>query len=126
MICLLRNVLTQLLYYCLLFVRFLGLKRPIFLAFSYSAFIFFLAVCPANAVLDQGEEVPNYVRSDITGFDFHGQDLSKSSIAGAIARDADFSDVDLHGTVLTLSDLKGSNLNGVDLSDTLSDRVNFQ
>ena len=80
----------------------------------------------AQAALEVGEEVPNYVRSDITGFDFHGQDLSKSSIAGAVARDADFSDVDLHGTVLTLSDLKGSNLNGVDLSDTLSDRVNFQ
>tara|TARA_Y100001968_G_C19291612_1_gene684508 strand:+ start:215 stop:781 length:567 start_codon:yes stop_codon:yes gene_type:complete len=74
----------------------------------------------------EGDEVPNYVRSDITGFDFHGQDLSKSSIAGAVARDANFSDVDLHGTVLTLSDLKGSNLNGINLSDTLSDRVNFQ
>ncbi len=81
---------------------------------------------PANAALEQGEEVPNYVRSDITGFDFHGQDLSKSSIAGAVARDADFSDVDLHGTVLTLSDLRGSNLQGVNLTDTLSDRVNFQ
>tara|TARA_B100000579_G_C22593614_1_gene739248 strand:- start:238 stop:801 length:564 start_codon:yes stop_codon:yes gene_type:complete len=74
----------------------------------------------------QGDEVPNYVRADITGFDLHGQDLSKSSIAGAVARDANFSDVDLHGTVLTLSDLKGSNLNGINLTDTLSDRVNFQ
>ena len=81
---------------------------------------------PSYAALEQGEEVPNYVRSDITGFDFHGQDLSKSSIAGSVARDADFSDVDLHGTVLTLSDLKGSNLSGINLSDTLSDRVNFQ
>ena len=65
-------------------------------------------------------------RSNITGFDFHGEDLHLSSIAGAVARDADFSDVDLHGTTLTLSDLKGSNLNGIDLTDTLSDRVNFQ
>ena len=81
---------------------------------------------PAQANLAQGEEVPNYVRSDITGFDFHDQDLSKSSIAGAVARDANFSGVDLHGTVLTLSDLKGSNLQGVNLADTLSDRVNFQ
>ena len=88
--------------------------------------IFHFIPTPAEAVLDVGEEVPNYVRSDITGFDFHGQDLSRSSIAGAVARDADFSEVDLHGTVLTLSDLKGSNLNGVNLSDTLSDRVNFQ
>tara|TARA_B100000700_G_C14890298_1_gene782400 strand:- start:93 stop:584 length:492 start_codon:yes stop_codon:yes gene_type:complete len=81
---------------------------------------------PALAVLQTGDEVPNYVRADITGFDFHGQDLSKSSIAGAVARDANFSDVDLHGTVLTLSDLKGSNLQGIDLTDTLADRVNFQ
>ena len=73
-----------------------------------------------------GDEVPSYVRSDITGFDFHGEDLHLSSIAGAVARDADFSNVDLHGTTLTLSDLKGSNLNGIDLTDTLSDRVNFQ
>ncbi len=80
----------------------------------------------ADANLAEGEEVPNYVRSDITGFDFHGQDLSRSSIAGAVARDANFSGVDLHGTVLTLSDLKGSNMQGVDLTDTLSDRVNFQ
>ena len=78
------------------------------------------------AVKGEGDEVPSYVRSDITGFNFHGEDLHLSSIAGAMARDADFSDVDLHGTTLTLSDLKGSNLNGIDLTDTLSDRVNFQ
>ena len=81
---------------------------------------------PAEAVLNAGDEVPNYVRSQITGIDLHGQDLSKSSIAGATARDSNLSDVDLHGTVVTLADLKGSNLNGINLTDTLSDRVNFQ
>ena len=91
---------------------------------SFLAFIFISA--PVSATLNVGDEVPNYVRADITGFDFHGQDLSKSSIAGSVARDANFSNVDLHGTVLTLSDLKGSNLKGIDLTDTLSDRVNFQ
>jgi uncharacterized protein YjbI with pentapeptide repeats len=96
-----------------------------------SFLIIFFGVTPvfagANvAVKGEGDEVPSYVRSDITGFDFHGEDLHLSSIAGAMARDADFSNVDLHGTTLTLSDLKGSNLNGVDLTDTLSDRVNFQ
>ena len=85
-----------------------------------------MSVLPVQAGLQQGEEVPNYVRSDITGFDFHDQDLSRSSIAGSVARDANFSGVDLHGTVLTLSDLKGSNLQGINLADTLSDRVNFQ
>ena len=93
--------------------------------------VVFISVSPvlagANvAVKGEGDEVPSYVRSDITGFDFHGEDLHLSSIAGAVARDADFSNVDLHGTTLTLSDLKGSNLNGIDLTDTLSDRVNFQ
>ncbi len=86
----------------------------------------FLQPISASAVLNVGDEVPNYVRSQITGIDLHGQDLSKSSIAGATARDADLSNVDLHGTVVTLADLKGSNLNGIDLTDTLSDRVNFQ
>ena len=92
-------------------------------------FILFTAPVYAGAnvaVKGAGDEVPSYVRSDITGYDFHGEDLHLSSIAGAIARDADFSDVDLHGTTLTLSDLKGSNLNGINLTDTLSDRVNFQ
>ncbi len=91
-----------------------------------SFLFFFLLPPPSYGVLAEGEEVPNYVRSDITGGDFHDQDLHKSSIAGAVARDANFSGVDLHGTVLTLADLKGSNLNGVDLTDTLADRVNFQ
>ena len=99
--------------------------------FALSLLIIFFGVNPvfagANvATKGEGDEVPSYVRSDITGFDFHGEDLHLSSIAGAVARDADFSNVDLHGTTLTLSDLKGSNLNGIDLTDTLSDRVNFQ
>ena len=99
--------------------------------YSLSFLLIFFFVNPvfagANvAVKGEGDEVPSYVRSDITGYNFHGEDLHLSSIAGAMARDADFSDVDLHGTTLTLSDLKGSNLNGVDLTDTLSDRVNFQ
>ena len=96
-----------------------------------STLMFLFCVDPAFAGANvatkgEGDEVPSYVRSDITGFNFHGEDLHLSSIAGAVARDADFSDVDLHGTTLTLSDLKGSNLNGIDLTDTLSDRVNFQ
>ncbi len=99
--------------------------------FTLSLLIIFFNINPAFAGANvatkgEGDEVPSYVRSDITGFDFHGEDLHLSSIAGAVARDADFSNVDLHGTTLTLSDLKGSNLNGIDLTDTLSDRVNFQ
>ncbi|KGG17770.1 MULTISPECIES: pentapeptide repeat-containing protein [unclassified Prochlorococcus] len=96
------------------------------LGVSIALLLTFLPCLSVNAVLNVGDEVPNYVRSQITGIDLHGQDLSKSSIAGATARDANLSNVDLHGTVVTLADLKGSNLNGIDLTDTLSDRVNFQ
>ncbi len=71
-------------------------------------------------------EVPNYVLTNVTGRNFHGEDLSKSSFAGAIAREADFSDADLHGTTLTRADFLGANLQGVDLTDTLADRANFQ
>ena len=99
--------------------RYLGLITIVLL-------LTFFQPLSASAVLNVGDEVPNYVRSQITGIDLHGQDLSKSSIAGATARDANLSDVDLHGTVVTLADLKGSNLYGIDLTDTLSDRVNFQ
>ena len=104
----------------------IDLNKSSFLAVFFVLTLCFVMSAPVHAVLDQGEEVPNYVRADITGIDLHGEDLSKSSIAGAVVRDANLSDVDLHGTVLTLSDLKGSNLQGIDLSDTLSDRVNFQ
>ncbi|KGG12199.1 MULTISPECIES: pentapeptide repeat-containing protein [Prochlorococcus] len=96
------------------------------LAFFIGAVFFIIPLEPVEAVLQEGDEVPNYVRSQITGIDLHGQDLSKSSIAGATARDSNLSNVDLHGTVVTLADLKGSNLNGINLTDTLSDRVNFQ
>ena len=99
-------------FLCIIF-SFLVLSSPVFAGANV-------------AVKGEGDEVPSYVRANITGFDFHGEDLHLSSIAGSVARDADFSDVDLHGTTLTLSDLKGSNLNGIDLTDTLSDRVNFQ
>ncbi len=101
-----------------LVANFLGLAIAMIMTLFHSSSAF--------AVLSAGDEVPNYVRSQITGIDLHGQDLSKSSIAGATARDSNLSNVDLHGTVVTLADLKGSNLNGIDLTDTLSDRVNFQ
>ncbi len=48
--------------------------------FTLSLFIIFFAMDPvfagANvATKGVGDEVPSYVRSDITGFDFHGEDL---------------------------------------------------
>ena len=83
--------------------RFSFLKY--FLCLTFSLLIFTSPVfAGANvATKGEGDEVPSYVRSNITGFDFHGEDLHLSSIAGAVARDADFSEVDLHGTTLTLS-----------------------
>ena len=107
------NLFSFLKYFLCLIFSFLIFTSPVFAGANV-------------ATKGEGDEVPSYVRSNITGFDFHGEDLHLSSIAGAVARDADFSEVDLHGTTLTLSDLKGSNLNGIDLTDTLADRVNFQ
>ena len=48
--------------------------------YSLSFLLIFFCVNPvfagANvAVKGEGDEVPSYVRSDITGFDFHGEDL---------------------------------------------------
>ncbi len=84
-----------------------------------------------RAMLSRGEnkglsEQPSYVLTNVTGRDFHGQDLSKSSFAGAIARDTDFTGANLHGTTLTRVDFLRANLEGVDLTDTLADRANFQ
>ncbi len=78
-----------------------------------------------NGVKEAGEQ-PNYVLTNVTGRDFHGQNLSNTSFAGAIAREADFSEADLSGTTLTRVDFLGANLQGVDLTDTLADRANFQ
>ena len=36
--------------------------------------LIFFPATSVNAVLDVGDEVPNYVRSQITGIDLHGQD----------------------------------------------------
>ncbi len=83
-----------------------------------------IIVLPVSAL--ENKDVPNYVLTDVTGRDFHGQDLSLSSFAGAVAREADFSGANLHGIILTQADFLGANLNGVDLSDTLADRVNFK
>ncbi len=56
--------------------------------FALSLLIIFIVVNPAFAGANvatkgEGDEVPSYVRSDITGFNFHGEDLHLSSIAGA-------------------------------------------
>ena len=53
--------------------------------FALSLLIILFGVNPvfagANvATKGEGDEVPSYVRSDITGFDFHGEDLHLSSI----------------------------------------------
>ena len=50
------------------------------------------------AVKGEGDEVPSYVRSNITGFDFHGEDLHLSSIAGAVARAVSYTHLRAHET----------------------------
>ena len=44
------------------------------------------------AVKGEGDEVPSYVRSNITGYNFHGEDLHLSSIAGCLLYTSDAAD----------------------------------
>ena len=55
------------------------------LNFFFFSFILSVFAGANVAVKGEGDEVPSYVRSNITGFDFHGEDLHLSSIAGAVA-----------------------------------------
>jgi uncharacterized protein YjbI with pentapeptide repeats len=68
----------------------------------------------------------DYTLTNQSGGDFHGQQLSESSFAGAVARGADFSGADLHGAILTQANFAEADFSGADLSDALMDRVDLQ
>ncbi|KZR82354.1 Pentapeptide repeats (8 copies) [Prochlorococcus marinus str. MIT 1342] len=71
------------------------------------------------------QERLDYTLTNQNGKDFHAQDLSNSSFAGAVARAADFSNSNLRGAILTQGTFTQSNFSGADLSDALMDRVDF-
>ena len=84
-----------------------------------------LALEPAQAQTE-GETVRlNYTLADLHERDFSGQNLRRSSLAGADARSANFHNADLTGAILTQAAFFNADLSGADLSETLADRVTF-
>ena len=71
------------------------------------------------------QERLDYTLTNQNGKDFHAQDLSNTSFAGAVARAANFSNSNLRGAILTQGTFTQSNFSGADLSDALMDRVDF-
>ena len=71
------------------------------------------------------ENTVDYTLTDVSGQDFTGKDLERTSFAGAEVRGADFTGANMHGTILTKANFTGANLTGVDLSDAFADRVDF-
>ena len=79
---------------------------------------------PAPVWATFGERV-DYTLTNQSGQDFHGQDLSETSFAGAVARQANFDAADLHGAIFTQGAFAGASFRGANLSDVLMDRVDF-
>ena len=83
-----------------------------------------LLLGPSPAGASFGERV-DYTLTNQAGQDFHGQELSETSFAGAVARQANFDDADLRGAIFTQGAFAGASFRGANLSDVLMDRVDF-
>jgi hypothetical protein len=83
-----------------------------------------LLLMPSPVGASFGERV-DYTLTNQAGQDFHGQDLSETSFAGAVARQANFDAADLHGAIFTQGAFAGASFRGANLSDVLMDRVDF-
>ena len=57
--------------------------------------------------------------------DFSGQDLARTSFAGAQGRRARFAGADLHGAIFTQAAFPDADFRAADLSDVLMDKVDF-
>lgn len=79
---------------------------------------------PTPAWASFGERV-DYTLTNQAGQDFQGQDLSETSFAGAVARQANFNAADLHGAIFTQGAFAGASFRGANLRDVLMDRVDF-
>ena len=95
-----------------------------------------LLVTPAASALDTSagvglqdralfQETVDYTLTNQSGGDFHGQNLSNTSFAGAVGRGADFSNANLHGAILTQGAFAEADFRNADLSDALMDRADF-
>lgn len=86
------------------------------------ALVVLLAPLPAMASF---AERIDYTLTNQSGQDFHGQDLSETSFAGAVARQANFDGTDLHGAIFTQGAFAGASFRGANLTNVLMDRVDF-
>ncbi|MFM7170822.1 MAG: pentapeptide repeat-containing protein [Cyanobium sp.] len=81
-------------------------------------------LAPLPAMASYAERI-DYTLTNQSGKDFHGQDLSESSFAGAVGRQANFDDTDLHGAIFTQGAFAGASFRGANLTNVLMDRVDF-
>ena len=71
------------------------------------------------------QERVDYTLTNQSDADFHDQQLTNTSFAGAVGRGADFSGANLHGAILTQGAFSEADFSGADLSDALMDRADF-
>ena len=71
------------------------------------------------------QERVDYTLTNQSEGDFHDQQLTNTSFAGAVGRGADFSGANLHGAIFTQGAFAEANFHGADLSDALMDRADF-
>lgn len=83
-----------------------------------------LLVAPWPAMASFAERI-DYTLTNQSGHDFHGEDLSETSFAGAVARQANFDGADLHGAIFTQGAFAGASFRGANLTNVLMDRVDF-
>jgi uncharacterized protein YjbI with pentapeptide repeats len=101
-----------------------GARRSWWAAALFCGWLLLSLWLPASARASFGERV-DYTLTNQAGKDFHGQDLSETSFAGAVARQANFDAADLHGAIFTQGAFAGASFRGAILSDVLMDRVDF-
>ena len=83
-----------------------------------------LMLMPLPAMASYAERI-DYTLTNQSGKDFHGQDLSESSFAGAVGRQANFDGADLHGAIFTQGAFAEASFRGANLTNVLMDRVDF-
>jgi uncharacterized protein YjbI with pentapeptide repeats len=83
-----------------------------------------LLLVPLPAMASYAERI-DYTLTNQSGKDFHGQDLSESSFAGAVGRQANFDGADLHGAIFTQGAFAEASFRGANLTNVLMDRVDF-
>ena len=71
------------------------------------------------------QERVDYTLTNQSEGDFHDQQLTNTSFAGAVGRGADFSGANLHGAIFTQGAFAEADFHGADLSDALMDRADF-